>query len=322
MAVRRATERTLADAVLDGLGSARRAAFYARIDAIVPWAQLVEPIAALPCYAPSPKGGRPAVPPLVMLKALMLAKWHNLSDQQLEDQLADSLSMRRFVGLSSADASPDSTSFVRFRERLAGAGLLDRLHTIIIEHLARVGVLVREGTIVDATFIDAPKGGRRADGTPSRDPDATYTAKAGRAHFGYKAHAAADRSGIVTDLRVTHANVHDAALTDEMTRGETVAVYADSAYHQTERRTALRARGVRDEIMYQRRRGQAQLTPQQAAHNARVSPVRVVIEHVFGRLKQMVGGRTRWRGLPGTTTHLQLSVLALNLRHAARLLTR
>lgn len=322
MAIRRAAERTLADAAMDGLGSARRAAFYARLDALVPWDQLVAPIAALACYAPAPKGGRPAVPPAVMLKALMLAKWHNLSDQQLEDQLADSLSMRRFVGLASADATPDATSFVRFRERLAAAGLLDRLHAIVLEHLAHAGVLLREGTIVDATFIDAPKGGRRADGTPSRDPEATYTAKAGKAHFGYKAHASADRSGIVTGLRVTHANVHDAALVDAMTRDERVAVYADSAYHKRERREALRARGVRDAIMYQRRRGQPQLTAAQAAHNAMVRPVRVIIEHAFGRLKRMVGGATRWRGLHATTTHLQLSVLALNLRHAVHHLTR
>jgi len=319
MAVRRSAEPTFLDAAMASMGSARRAAFYARLDALVPWDQLCAPIMSLPCYGEAPKGGRPAVPPMLMLKSLMLAKWHNLSDQQLEDQLADSVSMRRFVGLNSGDPTPDATSFVRFRERLVSAGLLDTLHEAVLGHLANSGVLVCEGTIVDATFIEAPKGGKSADGTPTRDPQASYAAKAGRPHFGYKAHAAADRSGIITDVRVTHANVHDAAMVDEMTRDEVVAVYADSAYHKIERRTALRSRGVLDGIMYQRRRGQAELTPSQAAWNAMVRPVRVTIEHAFGRLKRMVGDRTRWRGLRATTTHLQLSVIALNLRHGLHL---
>lgn len=321
MAIRRSSQPTFLDASLADLGSPRRREFYDRMDALIPWQTLIEPIAALDCYLPAPQGGRPAVPPRVMLKALMLAKWHNLSDQQLEDQLADSVSMRRFVGLNSQDPAPDATSFVRFRERLDSAGLLERLHEIILTHLAEAGVLVRQGTIVDATFIEAPKGGVRADGTCTRDPQASYAAKAGKPHFGYKAHATADRSGILTQVRVTHANVHDAALVDEMTRDEKVAVYADSAYHKLERRAALRERGVLDAICYQRRRGQAELNTMQMAHNALVRPVRVTIEHAFGRLKQMVSGRTRWRGLRATTIHLKLSVLALNMRLGTHLLT-
>lgn len=320
MAIGKQSDPTFLDAALAGKGSARRQEFYDRMDAVVPWAELCAPILKLSEYGPAPRGGRPAIHPMVMLKALMLGKWHDLSDPGLEDQLADSVSMRRFVGLAMEDPTPDATSFVRFRERLVQAGLLDLLHRSVLEHLDRAGVLVKKGTLVDATLVEAPKGCRRPDGSSSRDPDAAYTAKAGKAHFGYKAHATADRSGVITQIRVTHANTHDAALVDEMTRDETVAVYADSAYHKNERRAALRARGVCDAIKYQRRRGQKELTPEQQAWNAMIGPVRIGIEHAFGRLKQMVGGRTRYRGLGPTTTHLQLSVLALNLRRAVFLL--
>lgn len=317
MAIAKRSEPTFLDAALAGHGSPRLGSFYERMDQLVPWSELAALIAELPEYAPAPKGGRPALDPVMMLKCLMLGKWHNLSDQSLEDHLADSLSMRRFIGLSIDDSTPDATSFCRFRERLASAGLLERLHEEVLAHLDNAGVLVKEGTIVDATFVESPKGGRRG-GEPTRDPEAAYARKAGKAHFGYKMHAAGDRSGIITDIRVTHANVHDARHVDEMTAGETVAVYADCAYHKRERRAALRERGVVDAIMYQRRRGQAELTPEQAAWNAAVRPVRVSIEHAFGRLKRMVGGTTRYRGLEANRTNLWLAVMAANLRHGYR----
>lgn len=320
MATRRAAERTLVDAAVDGLGSPRRAAFFQRMSLCVPWAQLEALIAALPEYQPAPKGGRPAVAPGVMLRALMVAKWHNLSDQQLEDQLADSLAMRRFVGLTMHESTPDATSFTRFRQRLEAANLLQAVHQTVLTHLDAQGVTIREGTIADATFIEAPKGGRRSDGTSTRDPDATYAAKAGKPHFGYKAHLTADRSGVITDVRLTHANVHDAALVDEMTADEPVAVYADSAYHKIERRTQLRTRGVLDAIAYQRRRGQAELTEHQQMWNAMIRPIRVTIEHAIGRLKKTLSTTTRYRGLRSNGVNIMLSIIALNMRHGACLM--
>jgi transposase, IS5 family len=322
MATRRAAERTLVDAAVDGLGSQRRTIFFDKMASCVPWDLLEALVLALPEYGPAPKGGRPAVAPGVMLRALMVAKWHNLSDTQLEDQLADSLAIRRFVGLTMHEATPDATSFTRFRQRLEAAGLLQRVHEVVLAHLDQQGVTVRQGTIADATFIEARKGGRRADGTPTRDPDAAYVAKAGKPHFGYKAHATTDLTGIFRDVRVTHANVHDAKFVDEMTANERVAVYADSAFHQRERRAMLQGRGVQDAIAYQRRRGQATLTPAQQAWNAMIRPIRVAIEHAFGRLKQTLGPTTRYRGLRSNTTNLLLSMIAHNMRHGAHLLTR
>lgn len=322
MAIQKRAEPSFLDGALESLGSPRLREFYDRLRRLVPWGALAEPIGTLPEYQPAVAGGRPAVDPEVMLKCLMVAKWNNLSDQRLEDHLQESLSIRRFVGLGLDDPTPDATTFCRFRERLESAGLLNLLHERLVSHLDAAGVLIKQGSIVDATFIEAPRGGRRPDGTPTRDPEAAYTAKAGKAYFGYKAHVAADRSGIVTGLRVTDANVHDAHHCDELTAGESVAVYADSAYHQHERRQRLRARGVVDGIRYQRRRGQAALTPEQEAWNAMIAPIRVKVEHVFARLKQMVGGRTRFRGLESNRVHLMLSVIAANMRQGVRLQTR
>jgi IS5 family transposase len=320
MAIQKRAEPTFLDAGLQSYGSARLREFYDRMERLVPWGELTEPIRALPEYRPSPAGGRPAVDPEVMLKCIMVAQWNDLSDQRLEDQLYESISLRRFVGLSMDDPTPDSTSFCTFRQRLASAGLLEQINARLVECWDTAGVMVKKGTLVDATFIESPKGGRGADGTPTRDPEAAYAAKAGKPHFGYKAHIAADRSGIITGLEVTHANVHDGKCIDALTTQEKVAVYADSCYHQRERRELLRARGVIDGIMYQRRRGQAELTPEQRAWNAMVIPIRVTIEHVLGRLKQMIGPKTRFRGRAANRTRLHLAVIAANMRQGVHLI--
>lgn len=165
-----------------------------RLDAGTPWRELAAPIYALPEYT-NPGPGRPSCDPALMIKCLMLAKWFKLSDPQLEEQLKDRISFRRFVGLRFTDATPDETTFVRFRNRLREARLHDHIFDAVVRYIEGQGLLVREGTLVDATITDQSRGRGRDDGTRTRDPDASFTKKHGETRHGYKGHIAADLSG-------------------------------------------------------------------------------------------------------------------------------
>ncbi len=316
MAMRKNAAMGFVDCMLDG--GPRSAAMLERLDAATPWDKLARPIAKLPEY--NNKNGRPPWSPVTMLKCLLLAKWYNLSDPQLEEQLLDRISFRKFVGLSFSDATPDETTFVRFRKRLREAGLCRTLFDAVNRHIDRQGLLVREGTMVDATIIEQSRGRRRDDGTHTRDEDASSTVKHGKSSFGYKAHIAVDVSGIVTDYRFTTAREHDSKRIDELVKRERTAVYADGAYTSEERRTKLRARGVIDGICYKRNRNQAELYDWQRRWNEIVSRVRARVEHPFAMLKHQLGlRRVRYRGLERNGFDICMALIACNLKRSVHL---
>lgn len=317
MAIRKNEPMGFADATLGG--GPRSAALLERLDAATPWRELAAPIHALPEYARD-NPGRPAWDPTLMLKCLMLAKWFNLSDPGLEEALKDRISFRRFVGLSFTDATPDETTFVRFRARLRESGLHEAIFRAVVKHIAAQGLLIKEGTMVDATIIEQSRGRRRDDGSSTRDPDASFTKKHGAAHHGYKGHIACDLSGIVTDYRFTTAKEHDSRRIDELTAEERTAVIADSAYASAERRRSLRSRGVIDGIAYKRKRGQAALYDWQERWNHLVSRLRARVEHPFGMLKQQLGcRRVRYRGCERNAFDFAVSLTACNIKRSLSL---
>lgn len=319
MAVRKNKPSGFVDAALEGFGSTRSAALLERLDGATPWKKLAAPIARLPEYARN-NPGRPAWDPVVMLKCCMLAKWFNLSDPALEEALLDRISFRRFVGLSFTDGTPDETTFVRFRARLREANIHDKLFKAVVAHIESQGLLVREGTMVDATIIEQSTGRKRDDGTSTRDEDASFTRKHGKTHHGYKGHIACDLSGIVTDYRFTTAKEHDSKRIDELTTHERTAVIADSAYSDRARRDALRARGVVDGIIYKRNRGQAELRAWQRRWNMAVSRVRAKVEHPFGMMKQQLGHRrVRYRGRERNEFDFALLLAACNIKKSLSL---
>jgi len=319
MAIRRNEAMGFVDATLDGMGATRAAALLERLDAATPWETLAAPIRALPEYN-NAGAGHPAWCPVLMLKCLMLQKWFGLSDPGLEDALKDRISFRRFVGLSFTDKTPDETTFVRFRARLRASKLHEAIFDAVVEHIAAHGLLVREGTMIDATIIEQSRGRRRDDGTSTRDAEASYTSKHGRSYHGYKGHIACDLSGIVTDYRFTTAKEHDSKRIDELTDHETHAVIADSAYSSARRRSMLRARGVLDGIIYKRQRGQAELRPWQHRWNAAVSRLRARVEHPFAMLKHQLGyRRVRYRGRERNELDFALTLAACNLKRSLSL---
>lgn len=319
MAERKNAEHGLVDAWTANMGGPRTAALLDKLDKAVPWAVLVKPIAALPEYRGGEKGGRPAWPALTMLKCIMLAKWFGLSDPQLEECLKDRLSFRRFVGLSLADATPDETTFVRFRARLSERGLDRRLFDLTVKHLDDSGLLVKNGTLVDATIIEQSRGRKRDDGTSTRDPEASFTSKHGRAYHGYKGHIAADGSGIVTDFRFSDAAPHDSNFIDELTRGERRMVIADSAYRSAEREAALHSRGVMCAIAFKRSRGQGELPPQLVRLNQMIARVRAVVEHPFAWMRAMGYRRVRYRGRRRNEADFALTLIAYDWKRSLSL---
>jgi transposase, IS5 family len=216
------------------------------------------------------KAGRKPIDALVLLRMLVLQSLYNLSDDQIEYQVRDRLSFTRFLGLSIEDGIPDGTTLWLFREKLAKAGLIDKLFERFGQHLEARGYIARGGQMVDATIVAVPRQRNsrdeneqvKAGETPKdwkkrpsknrqKDKDARWTKKHGRSFFGYKNHVNADaRHKLIRDYTVSDASEHDSQKLDELVnRGNTSRdVYADSAYRSAEIERKLRAKGFRESL--------------------------------------------------------------------------
>lgn len=261
--------------------------------------------------------GRPGWPPLSTLKALLLAQWYGLSDPELEDALADRLSFRRFVALPLDGGVPDETTLCRFRGELARRGLTERLLAAVDTQLAARGLVLKRGTLIDASLVEANADVRKGpDGRPvTVEREAGFAKRRGKAFFGFKAHLAVDEgSGLVRRAILTPANVNESVVADALPPGDEAAVYADKGYDSAARHALLAARGVFDGIMRRAYAGRP-LTPAETARNRALVPIRCAIERVFGTLKRSYGWtRVRYRGLARNAAHLDLLCLAVNLR--------
>jgi transposase, IS5 family len=272
-----------------------------------------------------PEGaGRPPFDPLLMFKALLLQQWYRLSDAELEEALNDRVSFRRFLGLSLEDASPDHTTLCRFRNRLAQAQLGEKLFAEFDRQLEARGLVVKRGTMIDASLVATPFRPGSADGRREAvDRDAALTARKGQrgTHYGYKMHVGADAdSRLIRAARLTPANVNESVVADALVRGDEAAIYADKAYAKRERRTHLRQRGIKPRIMHKSWGGGPPLRPSQVRHNTLISKTRAQVEGVFATLKRWFGlERVRYAGLAKNETHLQLVAVAYNMARAWRL---
>src|SRR5919206_112979 len=296
----------------------KKTAWLDRLDAALDWPALEAIVGAV--YA-SREGGR-AYPLLTYVKLLLLQQWYGLSDEGLEAAMDDRLSFRRFAGIPLSESVPDHSSVWRFRERLARRGLAEKLLAEVDRQLDAKGLVLRRGTLIDATILDAavrPPGGDAGE-VSERDPQAGWTRKNGKSRFGYKAHVAVDEgSGLVREAAMTPADVHDSVPADDLVQGDEAAVYADKAYDSEERRAGLRARGIEPRIMYQARRNRP-LRPWQAWFNKAVAPARAGVERVFGTMKRAYGyRRVRYLGLARNDAQLQVMGAAINLRRALAL---
>lgn len=318
MGEKRIGDGGFADAfVAPGAGSNKR---LDRIEALFDWSRfdsLLKPVRSVL--------GRKGYPALSMYKALLLQQWYGLSDPGLEEALSDRLSFRRFCGFSLADATPDETTFVRFRAALCEHGLAQTLLTETNRQLQRHGLILKTGTLIDASLVEAsvarPAGG--SGERSARDPDADWTRRGRNRYFGYKAHLAVDQgSGLIREARLTSAKTYESEVADALIQGDEGAVYADKAYEHKGRRQRLKALGIKDRIMHRANKHQPTLPPWQQRRNKLIAPIRANVERLFGTLKRSYGyRRVRYRGLQRNQSHLQLLCIAINLRRAEVLIS-
>jgi IS5 family transposase len=237
-----------------------------------------------------------------------------LSDPGLEEAICDRLSFQRFLGLSLTDPIPDETRICRFRSLLAQAGLGEPLFALLEEQLDTKGMIVRRGSLIDATLIKAqPRPPRR--GEPSPDPEANWTRRGKDGHFGYKVHLSVDQgSGLLRRLALTAANVSESHLFEDMVVGDEAAVFADGAYAKDARKKALRGRGIFCGIINRPWRHRP-ISAQQKKRNKFLSRVRRAVERVIGTLKCRYGlERCRYLGRVRNHNHLWLKGMCYNLK--------
>ena len=264
--------------------------------------------------------GRPGYPPGLLLRCLLLQQWHRLRAAGLEEALADRLSFRRFAGLGLGEPVPDASTLCRFRQALLAAGLQDRLLAEVNRQLDGQGLILRIGTMIDASLVaaDARRPRRGQPVGSGSDPDARWASRAnGRTCFGYKMHAAVDEtSQLIRRAILTSAQVGDSPLAEALIQGDEAMVLADRAYAKEARRRTLAGRGIGDGILRKRRQGEPR-DPADRDRNAALSRRRQGVERVFGCLKRWYGMvRVRYRDLARNHLHLQLLAIAYNLRRA------
>ena len=307
-------QASLADA-LTTMSSRRGPDRLERIAGLIDWSA----VSAILSGLSASRFGRPGYPPDLMMRALLLAQWYQLSDPQLEEALADRLSFRRFVGLSLQDGVPDETTVCRFRASLATDDLAQKVMAEIGRQLDAHGLILRTGTIIDASVVDAAVHKPHRVNEPSpHDSDANWLSHGnGRIRFGYKAHIAVDQgSGLIRAALLTPASRHDSGPADRLIQGDEAAVYADKAYDKKARRQTIKARGAKDRIMHKAQRGQ-KLTIWQTRRNRLLATLRSPIERTFGIWRLWYGyTAVRYRSLARNTTQLQLLSMAFNLRRA------
>jgi len=314
------------------------------IDRVVPFESFrvdIEAVVLTPAGEKKSKAGRKPIDVIVMFRMLVLQSLYNLSDEQVEYQVRDRLSFTRFLRLGIEDRIPDGTTLWLFRERLAQAGVIEKLFDRFGQHLEAKGYIARGGQMVDATIVPVPKQRNsreeneavKAGKTPEawqqnpaknrqKDKDARWTKKHGKSFFGYKNHVNADgKHKLIREYEVTDASVHDSQKFDGLVNQSNTSrnVYADSAYRSAETERKLRARGLRSRIHQRASRGHA-LSKAQEIANRQKSKVRVRVEHVFGAQQNSLGGRiVRTIGIVRAKAKIGLQNLVYNIRRLVTL---
>lgn len=280
----------------------RREQFLAEMNHVMPWAELRGLIA--PHYPAAARGpGRPPMPLETMLRVYFLQQWFDLSDPAAEDALYDSESMRRFAGVElGEDAVPDETTILRFRRLLETHQLTEQIFALVRGLLEGKGLLMKTGTIVDASIIHAPSSTKNKTGT--RDPEMRQTRKGKSWYFGMKVHVGTDPRGLVHSLTTTDAAQADIQQLPDLIHGEERVLYGDQAYWSQDDRTHCEAAGIQYRV---NRRGTKQhpLSTWWRRVNQARSRTRARGEHAFHVVKNLWGfTKVRYRGLAKNTARV------------------
>lgn len=288
-------------------------------------------------------GGRPPWDYVMMFKILLLQQWYMIADDNTEYLINDRLSFQRFLGLSLGDKVPDAKTIWLFRENLSKSGADRELFTLFAEQLKSQGVITHTGSIVDASFVDAPRQRNSREENKKikegqipeewerpenvkklrqKDTDARWAKKNDETHYGFKDHVKVDRdSKIIVDYSVTDAAVHDSREVVGLIDEKDEVLYADSAYVGEELHVEILEKNPDLELKIKEKGYRNKpLTEEQKASNKEKSRVRVRVEHVFGHMTNSMGGiYVRCIGLRRATCAVSLKNLAYNLSRYAYL---
>ena len=292
-------------------------------------------------------GGRPPWDYVLMFKITLLQSWYNIADDKTEYMVNDRLSFQRFLGLSLGDKVPDAKTIWLFRDTLGKAGADRELFSLFTAQMENKGIITRKGSIVDASFVEAPRqrntrdenrvikeGGipeewqkpENANKLEQKDVEARWTKKNNETHYGYKDHVKVDSdSKMVVTFEVTNASTHDSKAIVGLCDDKDEVVYADGAYAGEALESELREKCGPDIVLKIHAKGYRNkpLTDEQKESNREKSSVRVRVEHVFGHMTNSMGGMTvRCIGLTRARCAIALKNLAYNLTRYTYLMSR
>jgi len=293
----------------------RRELFLAEMEAVVPWSALLAVIE--PHYPKAGRRGRQPMPLETMLRIYFMQQWYALSDPAMEDALYEIESMRRFARLElSDDALPDETTILKFRHLLERHGLTSAMMNVINDTLEARGLLLKGGTMVDATIIHAPSSTKNQ--SKQRDPEMHQTKKGNQWYFGMKIHVGADaNSGLAHTVSVTSANVADVTEFPHLLREDDRAVFGDKGYVNNSFKRAGRKAGVFWGVAIKASK-QHPLTAANKRFNHRMSSIRARVEHLFRVIKRQFGyTKVRYRGLAKNAAQV-FSLIGLTNLYLAR----
>jgi IS5 family transposase len=312
-------------------GGKKSMKFLNEMKEIIPFEKLEAILIEEDIYNPKvgKRGGRPYTPAKILLGALFLQSWYNLSDPMTEELIHDRISFRKFLDIKDEDSIPDETTICKFRNKLIKKRLLSRIFDEVKEMMIKKNLILNEGTLVDATLIHSSEPKRKKDNkgkvisNKAYDKEATYTSKRGQKHHGYKMHIATDTNGVIKKVIATTASTHDSTQFDTLTEDETKAIFADSGYMSKERKKRLREKGIFNGIVERRVRRQSKLRTKQSKNNKRFAKLRGLVELPFAFIKHHMNFKnTRYLGLQKNQEHFNLIAACANLRRVPALIER
>lgn len=269
------------------------------------------------------KAGRTPYRCSVLLGSLFLQTWYGLSDPMTEEMIHDRLSFRKFLDIQAEDDIPDETTIGKFRNAIMEKMLFDKIFDEINQMMIEKGLVLKEGSIVDATLIHSSEPKRKKDdkgkvvSNKAADTDASYTSKRGQKYHGYKIHTATDKNGMIKKVQTTTAKESDITQIDNLTEDEDSYIIADSGYMSKVKKKINRAKGVFHGIVERRTRGQSKLRNKQKKNNQRFASIRAIGELPFAFIKKLMGYKeTRFIGLEKNDQYHLLLAVAYNIRRA------
>lgn len=321
--------------------------FFKQIDSIINWAKISRELNKKIKRANKDSYGRPAYPPIILFKMLLLQTWYSLSDEGVEEMVNDTLSANEFCGLKIEDTVPDHSTLSRFRKELTEIRIMDKLLININRQLQKHKLILNQGSgIVDASITESPYKDKnptyemvldREENTGSKteeleriypngvDGEGKWLKKSNKCYFGYKQHVASDINGMILGIHTVPANEYEgnglSPLLEKLENRPT-SIYTDKGYSSKKNRSFLLERGIKDRIQKKGTK-KDKINKWEKLFNKISGKTRYVIERTFGGIKKWFrGGICRYKGLSKTHTQHIIQAIAYNLKRSPGLLKK